>query len=48
MRAHDYDLAMEVLEPTFTFMRSQTDFARLTIKELGDYLIYREKDVGKA
>ncbi|KAM7188691.1 Isoprenoid synthase domain containing protein [Rhypophila sp. PSN 637] len=48
MRHHDLDLANEVLEPTFVFMRSQTDRARLSIKELGEYLQYREKDVGKA
>lgn len=48
MRAHDLELANEVLEPTFVFMRSQTDKARLTISELGEYLRYREKDVGKA
>ena len=48
MRAHDRDLADEVLEPTFTFMKAQTDKARLSIKELGRYLDYREKDVGKA
>ncbi|KAL9594584.1 MAG: hypothetical protein Q9179_005330 [Wetmoreana sp. 5 TL-2023] len=48
MRVHDRELADEVLEPTFTFMRSQTDRVRLTIKELGNYLIYRERDVGKA
>ncbi|KAK3946261.1 putative aristolochene synthase protein [Diplogelasinospora grovesii] len=48
MRAHDRALADEVLEPTFTFMRSQTDRARLTINELGRYLVYRERDVGKA
>lgn len=48
MRAHDKELADEVLEPTFTFMRAQTDRARLTISELGHYLEYREKDVGKA
>ena len=48
MRAHDRELADAVLEPTFTFMRSQTDSVRLTIKELGNYLVYREKDVGKA
>lgn len=48
MRAHDKELADEVLEPTFVFMRSQTDRARLTIQELGHYLEYREKDVGKA
>lgn len=48
MRAHDRELADAVLRPTFIFMRSQTDSARLTIKELGNYLVYRERDVGKA
>jgi aristolochene synthase len=48
MRVHDLELANEVLEPTFVFMRSQTDRARLSITELGEYLQYREKDVGKA
>lgn len=48
MRAHDKYLANEVLEPVFTFMRAQTDKARLEIHELGQYLEYREKDVGKA
>ena len=48
MRKHDLELANEVLEPTFVFMRSQTDKVRLSIKELGEYLRYREKDVGKA
>lgn len=48
MRAHDKNLADEVLEPVFTFMRAQTDKARLEINELGQYLEYREKDVGKA
>ncbi|KAL4987409.1 Aristolochene synthase in complex with 12,13 Difluorofarnesyl diphosphate [Aspergillus falconensis] len=48
MRAHDQVLADEILEPTFTFMRAQTDKSRLTIKEMGPYLTYREKDVGKA
>lgn len=48
MRAHDAELANEVLEPTFVFMRAQTDRARLSIHELGHYLEYREKDVGKA
>ncbi|CAI7630480.1 unnamed protein product [Penicillium glandicola] len=46
MRAHDKELADEVLEPTFVFMRAQTDRARLTIQELGRYLEYREKDGG--
>lgn len=48
MRACDPDLADEVLEPTFTFMRAQTDSIRLRMSELGRYLEYREKDVGKA
>ncbi|KAK3301898.1 Aristolochene synthase [Chaetomium strumarium] len=48
MRKHDFELANEVLEPTFIFMRSQTDRIRLRITELGEYLRYREKDVGKA
>jgi len=48
MRAFDKELADEILEPTFTFMRAQTDKSRLGIKELGQYLEYREKDVGKA
>lgn len=48
MRAHDKILADGVLEPTFTFMRAQTDKARLSIRGMGPYLVYREKDVGKA
>lgn len=48
MRACDKDLADEILEPVFTFMRAQTDKSRLSIKELGHYLKYRERDVGKA
>jgi aristolochene synthase len=48
MRAASPVLADGILEPTFTFMRAQTDKARLLIKELGHYLVYRERDVGKA
>ncbi|KAL4922540.1 isoprenoid synthase domain-containing protein [Aspergillus aurantiobrunneus] len=48
MRAASPVLADGILEPTFTFMRAQTDKARLSIKELGHYLVYRERDVGKA
>lgn len=48
MSAHDKLLADEVLEPTFTFMRAQTDRARLSTKELSRHLEYHEKDVGKA
>lgn len=48
MRACDKELADEILEPVFTFMRAQTDKSRLAIKELGEYFKYRERDVGKA
>ncbi|KAH7141619.1 aristolochene synthase [Dactylonectria macrodidyma] len=48
MRACDKELADEILEPVFTFMRAQTDKSRLSMKELGQYLDYRERDVGKA
>jgi aristolochene synthase len=47
MRDCDKELADEILEPTFTFMRAQTDKCRLGIKELGKYLEYRERDVGQ-
>lgn len=48
MRAHDKELADEVLEPVFTFMRAQTDKTRLSVRGMGPYLVYRERDVGKA
>ncbi|PSK33983.1 Aristolochene synthase [Elsinoe australis] len=48
MRACDRKLADDVLEPTFTFMRAQTDRNRSVMRNLGQYLEYREKDVGKA
>ncbi|KAI1356556.1 Aristolochene synthase from penicillium Roqueforti [Xylaria sp. FL0043] len=48
MRACDLDLANEILEPTFVFMRAQTDRQRKNVKGLGAYLLYRERDVGKA
>ncbi|KAI1818683.1 Aristolochene synthase [Poronia punctata] len=48
MRALDHDLANSILEPTFVFMRAQTDRERKKIKGFGSYLIYRERDVGKA
>lgn len=48
MRSHDLEMSNEILEPVFTFMRAQTDPARLTTMELGRYLEYREADVGKA
>ncbi|RYP61517.1 hypothetical protein DL770_009771 [Monosporascus sp. CRB-9-2] len=48
MRSHDRELANCVLEPMFTFMRAQTDKARLEPMNLEEYFQYREKDVGKA
>ncbi|KAI0883022.1 Aristolochene synthase in complex with 12,13-Difluorofarnesyl diphosphate [Annulohypoxylon maeteangense] len=48
MREKDRDMADEIMEPVFTFMRAQTDPARLTEMGLGKYLEYREADVGKA
>ena len=48
MRAHDKELADCVLEPMFTFMRAQTDKARLVPMNLQEYFDYRERDVGKA
>lgn len=48
MRRCDLQQANEILEPTFVFMRAQTDRARKNIKGLGAYLLYRERDVGKA
>lgn len=48
MRAHDFDMANDILEPVFVFMRAQTDSTRLKPLDLRAYLEYRERDVGKA
>lgn len=48
MRQHDKDMADEILEPVFVFMRAQTDHKRASPMSLGEYFEYREKDVGKA
>lgn len=48
MRTHDQEMAMEILEPLFQFMRAQTDSVRMKPMGLGAYLQYREKDVGRA
>ncbi|KAI1744490.1 Aristolochene synthase in complex with 12,13 Difluorofarnesyl diphosphate [Xylaria scruposa] len=48
MRAKDHEIANEVLEDVFVFMRAQTDSARLRPMHLGEYFQYRERDVGKA
>jgi aristolochene synthase len=47
MRAHDREMADEVLEPVFVFMRAQTDSTRLKDMDLKEYFEYRERDVGK-
>jgi len=47
MRAHDSEMADEILEPVFEFMRAQTDKARTREMGLKEYLEYRERDVGK-
>lgn len=48
MRAHDREMADEIMEPVFVFMRAQTDKARMKRMSLGEYFVYRERDVGKA
>ncbi|KUI61877.1 Aristolochene synthase [Cytospora mali] len=48
MRQYDKELADGVSEPTFVFLSAQTEEQRTEITELGQYLQYRERDVGKA
>ncbi|KAI9685125.1 MAG: hypothetical protein M1822_004712 [Bathelium mastoideum] len=48
MRAKDNILADELQEPVFLFMRAQTSKDRLEVQELGQYLTYRQGDVGQA
>jgi aristolochene synthase len=48
MRKHDLEMANDILEPVFVFMRAQTDRTRMRRMGLGEYFEYREKDVGKA
>ncbi|KAJ4289873.1 hypothetical protein N0V90_011206 [Kalmusia sp. IMI 367209] len=48
MRIIDRQLAEEVVEPVFVFMRAQTAKERLSIDSLHDYLQYRQDDVGQA
>lgn len=48
MREHDEELPDDALEPTFSFMRVQTDKTRLSIHSQDPYLKYREIDVGQA
>lgn len=48
MRRCDKELADEILEPVFLFMRAQTSSERLSVRGLGSYLHYRQGDVGQA
>jgi aristolochene synthase len=48
MRQCDQNLANDIIEPVFIFMRSQTDPQRKQNFGLRKYLEYRERDVGKA
>ena len=48
MRAFDPKRTEYLIQPTFQFMDAQTDSVRLSVKELGPYLRYREVDVGEA
>ncbi|KAI0418209.1 Aristolochene synthase in complex with 12,13-Difluorofarnesyl diphosphate [Xylaria grammica] len=48
MRAHDAELAGEIVEPLFIFMRSQTDKVRAQSMTLMQYFDYRDKDIGQA
>jgi aristolochene synthase len=48
MRAHDREMAEDIVEPVIVFMKAQTDSTRMKPLGLGEYLEYRERDVGKA
>lgn len=48
MRSLDQQLANEVVEPVFLFMRAQTAKERLSMHGLHQYLRYRQADVGQA
>ncbi|KAH8664711.1 Aristolochene synthase in complex with 12,13 Difluorofarnesyl diphosphate [Xylariales sp. PMI_506] len=47
MRQQDLEMANDILEPTFEFMRAQTDKTRATDMGLAEYFEYRERDVGR-
>ena len=48
MQKHDREMTNDIMEPVFVFMRAQTDRTRMKPMGLGEYLEYREGDVGKA
>lgn len=47
MRKLDEKMANDILEPTFEFMRAQTDKVRGKSMGLREYFHYRERDVGR-
>ena len=48
MRAHDREMTDAMLDPVYELMVAQTDKVRLTKMSIGEYLEYRERDIGKA
>lgn len=48
MRAHDRELTDEMLKPVFELMQAQTDKIRGRNMGLGEYMEYRERDIGKS
>jgi len=48
MSAQDGELAEQVKEPVFVFLRATTDKNRGRISHIGEYIEYRARDVGQA
>lgn len=48
MRTHDREMANEIMQPVVVFLRAQTDRTRMKPMGFGEYLEYRERDVGKS
>lgn len=48
MRRYDRKLADETMEALFVFLRAMVAQERLADKGIGDYLRYREGDIGQA
>ena len=48
LRAKDRVMADAMLDPTYELMLAQTDKIRLRQMGLGEYIEYRERDIGKA
>lgn len=47
MRTCDTDLTAEVFESTLDFMDAQTEQVRIDMQDFGQYLKYRDRDVGQ-